>query len=102
MSKVYIVNENKHNFRGVEEYGEVIYITQGFINLGDMDTLAYNMQPTLEEIEEADYIVLTGPISVNIIIGHYLLKKFGKITILAWDKRVPGYRPQVIREDFIK
>jgi len=101
MNKVHVVNKNNQNFTKLDEFGEVRYITDGFINTGDINLLIYSIVSKLEEIRKDDYIVLTGPIILNVIIAHYMLSTYGSMNILTWSRSKLSYKPQTIQSELV-
>lgn len=97
MSKVIVINDNGQNFKDLESYGDILCLTKGLINLSDIRVLSFNIREKLAMIEEDDFIVLTGPALISIIVCHYILNKFNKIKILSFHKKSLRYVIQEIK-----
>jgi hypothetical protein len=95
--KIIVVNNNNNqNFDELKQYGELFFITDGFVNLDDIPTVLYNLKNKLREINKQDYIVPTGIISLNMLVAHYVLDKYGSITLLTFHKKTQSYQRQTI------
>jgi len=97
MSKVYVVNSSGHDLSGAEEFGELIPLTQGRINIYSTDRLLLELREKLKHYEEGDYLLLCGYILLNLLAGGIILEKTGKLNLLLYDFRTKKYlRREVI------
>ena len=101
MKRVVIINDSGQNFSQAK--GEKIVLTRGRLNLGDISKLIFNLKEKLDDLKDSDLYILTGPSILNIIVGHYVLKKFGVMNVLALSKNKQEfvYRVQTIKDEVI-
>lgn len=85
---VYIVNSSGYkNYDKAEKYGNLVIITGGYITLTS-DTLGplYDkIKNTIALSSPQDFLVLSGPPLINIIVCQCWLWKHGLVHILSWN-----------------
>lgn len=64
MSKVFIVNKSAHDFSAAEQYGEVVFLSEGPMNRYSTNNMHRLFTSVMEESEESDHIV---PCSLNVM-----------------------------------
>ena len=64
MSKVYIVNKSSHNFREAEQYGDIIYLSEGSMNRYATNNMHRIFGEAMEDSNGEDYIV---PCALNVM-----------------------------------
>ncbi len=87
MSKVYIVNFAGHNYEQAEEYGEIVPVTIGYISMGSLDRILFDVITGLKNSTPEDWLLPSGLIAVNLIAGAIWMRMHGKIKILLWDRK---------------
>ena len=102
MSKVYITQESRFDFRGAEEYGEVVFLSQDrrddFYNIANSShnkRLLSHLTFGLREFnQDEDWIVLVGSPYVSAAVFWILGRKgVSRVNILRWDNRDLVYIP---------
>lgn len=102
MSKVYITQESRFDFRGAEEYGEIVFLSQdrrddfyNIANSGHNKRLLAHLAFGLREFDQDnDWLVLAGSPYVSMAVFWLLGRKgVSRVNILRWDNRDLMYIP---------
>ncbi len=92
MSTVYVVNFAGHDHREAERYGDLKIITTGYISLGSLDRVLFEVVNAIKNSEEDDWLLPSGLLIINVIASAVWLRKHDKIQMLIWDRKEGGYR----------
>jgi len=94
LNSVYVVNYGGYNYDGAEQYGDLVFITKGFVDLSN-ETAFKKAQERLQKfIEDAtpdDYLLLSGNsllCAIAVVLWRDIHKK---VKILHWDTLQKGY-----------
>lgn len=86
MPKVYIVNKGNHPAYNLAiDFGELVEVTQGRINVFAIDNLKSYIKEKLKDISSDDYVLTSGYIVPNAMVIHEFLKRFNLCKLLLWD-----------------
>lgn len=96
MSRVWIVNFAGHDYSDAERFGELDYITRGYISLGHLDRILYTVSESVAKTDESDWLLPSGLILLNALTAAVWLKKHGTLNLLVWDQKTNCYRPMTI------
>ena len=91
MSKVYIPNNSGHDFSKAEQYGELIFVTQGTIPPFDLNKMYREVVDTLQDSEEQDYIMVSGLTQINGMLMAVFGYKHGRLNLLIYDVKEEDY-----------
>ncbi len=95
--KVFVVNfRPKDDYTSAKSYGELVYLTNGFVKLNRLKELQEFLNVQLASAKPSDYIILSGPAVLNTYIVLYLYAKFGFVNLLYWDSTRGLYQHNVI------
>ena len=86
MPKVYIVNKSAHDFRLVEPYGEIIFLSVGPFNRYAVNHMHRIFSEAMVESEEGDYIVPCALNVMNSIACAIFARKHGKLNLLLYKQ----------------
>ncbi len=64
MSKVFVVNKSAHDFSAAEQYGELVYLSEGYMSRYSTNNMHRLFTDAMKESKEDDYIV---PCSLNVM-----------------------------------
>jgi len=68
MSKVYVVNYAGHNVHQAKKYGELVFVTEGRVDIFNTDRNVADIAKKLVNYTDDDYILLSGsPLLVFIL-----------------------------------
>jgi len=91
--KVLVVNRGHHQYNDAKKFGELVFLTEGRVNVFSSSNLQYEIDMNIEKCANAeDYLLLSGHILPNAIAIHKLLKMFGKIKMLIWIGNIGEYK----------
>lgn len=62
--KVYVVNKSSHDFKQAENYGEVVFLSEGSMNRYSTNSMIRQFSSIMENSNKNDYIV---PCSLNVM-----------------------------------
>jgi len=97
--KVYVINYSDQDMSPAERFGDLIYLTEGRgINIFNTDLLLSEIKPKLEDINEEDFLLLSGPPVLNILASALVWFKYGRVNVLIFDAKSRNYQPQTITE----
>ena len=93
--KVFIANKSGlHNYSAAEEFGEIIFVTQGRINRLDITEMVLAFQDALAHSSPEDFILTTGPAVLNSIGCAVFAHMHGRINLLLYKNL--EYKPREI------
>ena len=83
---IYVTNFSGYTYDSAKEFGEeIVYMTNGFLDLTKMDELKSKIKEFIAKAEPSDYLIMSGN---NLIAGyalHLWIVKFGFSNVLHWD-----------------
>lgn len=91
-SKVYVANFAGHDFTPAQEYGELCYLTKGYISFQSLDRLKYVIAEALQQSKPEDYLALSGTNIINVLAAVLWLEMHEQVKILNYDKTTNSYR----------
>lgn len=89
--RVYVTNYAGHNYTKAESYGELRFVTQGYVNFKDRDRLVYDLATKIADSRPDDYLLLSGHLIVNIVCFQLWMTKHNRCRILSWSNRWSKY-----------
>lgn len=100
MSKVFVTNFAGHDYTKAEQYGEIFYLTRGFVNFNSLDRLKFKIAEALLDATGEDYLLFSGNSFISIVAAIIWYERFKKIKLLVHDFRSSEneYRETVITE----
>jgi len=109
-NKVFLLNYSGHDISSLEQYGDIIFLTEGNIRIFEMDRNNYHIAASLKanKFDSAnDYIALSGNLIVGFNLGIAIGNKYPKaiLKMLLWDAKIRQYtlvhfntKPKLFRE----
>lgn len=58
--RVYILNKGAHDYSGAEEFGELIFCTDGIVNKSDVNQMCLQLKEHLQDSAPDDLIMLSS------------------------------------------
>jgi hypothetical protein len=92
--KVYITQRGYHRYDKAARYGEFVDVTTGRVDVLHTDRLIANIQEVLSDMNEGDWLLLSGGPLISAICVGYALNRFGHVNILYWDSLLGDYIPR--------
>jgi hypothetical protein len=98
--RVYVPNKSHHDFGDASRFGTVVWLTEGPLNRFEINDMYRRIMPLMADAEAMDYLLLTGPITANVIAASILAQRFGRINYLLWNAWEGRYvsKPIVIEQ----
>jgi len=97
-SRVFVINYTRKDMSDAKQYGTLISITEGNVDVFNLDRLTWTLEDALDKHTfdlNRDYILLSGGLSMNFVMGS-ICHKYKKINLLLWDAKNRIY----IRKEF--
>lgn len=91
MSKVYITNSAGHDFTNAKQFGELVWVTKGFVSFHSLDRLKHILSEKLAETKPEDYLLLSGTQVICVVASVIWYEKHKCINLLVHDKKHYGY-----------
>lgn len=93
MPTVYVVNRAGHDHSAAEKFGNVRFLTEGFIDRMDTAQMYREMSEAINDSKPDDYLILTSLSTLCSIAAGMFAYKHGRLNILLWNKG--EYLPRV-------
>lgn len=91
MQRVYIPNNSGHDFSGAEEYGELVFVTEGLLSKFQVNQMYRKVADKMQDSNPEDYILATGLTQINIICATAFAYLHGRINLLIYDVKENEY-----------
>ena len=84
MSKVFIVNKSAHDFSPAEEFGEIVFLSEGPMNRYSTNNMHRKFTEVMEGSSPDDYIVPCSLNVMNSIASAVFAVMHGKLNLLLF------------------
>ena len=84
MSKVYIVNKSYHNFSAAEDYGDIIFLSEGSMNRYSTNNMMRTFAEKMKDSSKEDHIVPCSLNVMNSIACAIFAHKHGTLNLLLF------------------
>lgn len=85
--RVYVPSDSGNDLSAAEEYGDLIHITQGFVDKkNELNTLASRCEQIMADVTEEDYILITGLSSLVALAACVMTAKVGLVNFLIFNR----------------
>lgn len=102
MPKVYITNTAGHDFTQAKKFGEIVWITRGFVSFQSLDRLKYKIIDQIKDSTPDDYLLISGTLLVSIVAAIAWYEMHQKVCILVHSRNDgDDYRKFVITKENI-
>lgn len=98
-SRVFVANYAAHDYEDAERYGEIKYITKGFVSFQGLDRLKFQIGQGIMDATADDWLVLSGTNIINVLAALLWFQKHGCCKILNYDKSSRTYREIVVTKE---
>lgn len=86
MSKVFVVNKSAHNFSAAEEYGDLIFLSDGPMNRYATNNMYRLFKEAMKDSEPEDHIVPCSLNVMNSIACAVFAVKHGTLNLLLFKQ----------------
>lgn len=87
VKKVYITNVAGHDFTPAKSYGELRFITTGYVSFQSLDRVKADIAQSILESDPEDWLCLTGVPILQVVSAVAWFYKHGKVNLLVWDRK---------------
>lgn len=97
-SRVFVINYIGKDMSDAKQYGTMVPITEGNVDVFNTDRLLYTMKSTMDNHAydpKTDFILLSGGLPLNFCMGA-IIAKYKKVNLLLWDAKNRKY----VRKEF--
>lgn len=84
MSKVFVVNRSNHDFSRAEEFGELVFCTEGRMNRFATNDMIRRFSEVMSKSSEEDYVLLCSLNVMNAIACAVFAYKHGALNLLLY------------------
>jgi len=102
---VWIANFRGHDFSPAKKWGELKYITVGYVPKSSPDGLFFTVVKKIIETDAEDWLLPSGTIPMNVIIGAIWFFRHKKIKLLVWDRKREGgggYKQMIFTQEHLE
>lgn len=89
--KVFVPNKSFHDFEGATRFGELIFLTSGRLSRFNTNDIARVCEEKMKDARPGDYLLVSGPTSVNCVASALLAHRFGRVNFLVYDSDTNSY-----------
>ena len=82
--KVYIVNRSSHDFSAAEEYGEIVFLSEGPMNRYSTNNMHRQFSEKMRDSNKLDHIVPCSLNVMNSIACALFAHKHGRLNLLLF------------------
>jgi hypothetical protein len=86
MPKVYIPNRGPHDYTDAEDFGSLVFCTEGEVDKFDLALMHRQLSTTLSQSESEDYILLTSLASLCCVACSIFVARHGRLNLLLRHK----------------
>lgn len=98
---VWVANYSGHPYDDAERFGEIKFLTRGYVPLGNLDRLLYEIVEIVSKTEENDWLLLSGLSIISCIAATAWMLRHSRVKLLHYDKKLDQYVPLEFSEDQI-
>ena len=83
-ANVYIINRSGHNFSSAQQFGNLIFLTDGLLDAYDSNKHFREIWDALKNAQPYDYLLITGLASCTAIAGWIIGRLNFPLKLLIW------------------
>jgi hypothetical protein len=83
--RVYVPSKSHHDFSDASRYGTLVWLTEGPQNRFELNNMYRHVASVMADAQSGDYLLITGPTTVNVIAASILANRFGRINYLIFN-----------------
>ncbi len=85
MRTIYVVNKGNQDYSDAAHYGELKFISFGFINTFDVDKCFLDLSQALKDSQRDDYIVINSTPTLCAVACSIFARKHGTLNLLLFS-----------------
>jgi hypothetical protein len=97
--RVFVTNFAGHDFAAAKPYGEIYWITKGYVSFQSLDRVKFLITEQVLLSDSEDWLLLSGTPLISVIAALVWYAIHKKVKLLVFDKKDDGkYRELIISE----
>lgn len=99
LRKVFVINKSSHDYSKAEEFGQLIFMTEGSLNRFAVSKMFRTFEPFIGESQPTDYLLLSGLSVMCSVASAMFAAKHQRLNLLIYkpDRYDPGtYREHIV------
>lgn len=84
MPQVFIPNRSANDFSGAEEFGDIVFVTEGYIDQLKVNPLIHRIDEVLSKSSPDDYIVMSSLNVLCSLVTAVFALKHGRLNLLIF------------------
>lgn len=98
-TRVFVTNFAGHDFEAAKQYGEIYWITKGYVSFQSLDRVKFLITEQVVKSDKEDWLLLAGTPIISVIAALTWFALHKKVKLLVFDKKGDGkYRQLIISE----
>lgn len=89
--RVFILNNDLHNYAKAEKYGPFVNVTEGKMPIFKTSQVKAILKERLKDFKEEDFLLISGPAILVIIATQLLFLKYDMVKFLLFDAKEQDY-----------
>jgi hypothetical protein len=91
MARVFVINSSYHSYDKASKFGELVSITEGKVPIFKTDTVVDMVKKGLQDFSSDDYILVSGPAWLCMIVSVILFTKHYTVKFVVFDAKEQDY-----------
>lgn len=96
--RVWVTNYAGHDYEKAKPFGELCYLTKGYISFQSLDRVKFTLAQALIDSSPDDYLLLSGTSIVCVIAAVLFYAMHRRLNLLNFDKTKDAYREVILTE----
>ena len=88
---VYVLNNKLHDYSKAKRFGDLKIVTEDNVPLFRTDAVLDILKKRLESFTEEDYLLLSGPVLLNVFATNLLLGRMETLKLVVFDAKQQDY-----------
>lgn len=84
--RVFVTNAAGHDYSAAEKYGELVWVTKGYVSFQSLDRVKYQVCEQLKSSNSEDWLLLSGTLLISVIAATCWLHMHGQVKLLVIDR----------------
>ena len=84
MSKVFIINKGAHDYSAADEYGELVFCTEGLVDKFNTSQMVRIFNEAFKDAQAHDYILITSLTTLCSVASAIFARQHGRINFLIF------------------
>jgi len=95
--KVWIPKSAGHSLEPAKLFGDLVVMFNEWTTPFNPALLKEEVQKKLATFEDGDFLLLSGPVLLNVIVVHEILMRYGRVSALLYHSRDGVYLKREIK-----